>query len=154
MLDPEVIPDVETADGASEPAAALTVLDPDLALTDEMSASAWLQTLADAQRAILNSQQANRDLIGVVIQDNFNLKAENHKLRDRMLALERDLTELRRRDEARREAVEARLQAVEAAVNTLLDQLQRVQVRMRPPVTQPTKDPASHRGFWARLLGD
>lgn len=154
MLDPEVIPDVETADGASEPAAALTVLDPDLALTDEMSASAWLQTLADAQRAILNSQQANRDLIGVVIQDNFNLKAENHKLRDRMLALERDLTELRRRDEARREAVEARLQAVEAAVNTLLDQLQRVQVRMRPPATQPTKDPAGHRGFWARLLGD
>jgi uncharacterized protein YqcC (DUF446 family) len=152
--EPEIIQETQTDDTAVEPAAALSVVSPDPALTDEMSASAWLQTLADAQRAILNSQQANRDLIGVVIQDNFNLKAENHKLRDRMLALERDLTELRRRDEARREAVEARLQAVEAAVNTLLDQLQRVQVRMRPSTTQPGKDPASHKGFWARLLGD
>lgn len=139
---------------AAEPAAALSLVDPDVVLTEEMSASAWLQTLADAQRAILNSQQANRDLIGVVIQDNFNLKAENHKLRDRMLALERDLTELRRRDEARRESVEARLQAVEAAVNTLLDQLQRLQGRMRPPSASSSKDTASHKGFWARLLGD
>ncbi len=144
----------DVAENADEVHTAAALVIPEAALTDEMSASAWLQTLADAQRAILNSQQANRDLIGVVIQDNFNLKAENHKLRDRMLTLERDLTELRRRDEARREAVEARLQAVEAAVNTLLDQLQRLQVRLRPATSQPAREPSGHKGFWSRLLGD
>ncbi len=154
MSEPEIAPDADRADAAVESSSAASLVVADTALTDEMSASAWLQTLADAQRAILNSQQANRDLIGVVIQDNFNLKAENQKLRDRMLVLERDLTELRRRDEARREAVEARLQAVEAAVNTLLDQLQRLQVRVRPPTTQAAKEPTGHKGFWARLLGE
>lgn len=154
MSDLEAAHDADVAENADEAHTAAALVIPETALTDEMSASAWLQTLADAQRAILNSQQANRDLIGVVIQDNFNLKAENHKLRDRMLTLERDLTELRRRDEARREAVEARLQAVEAAVNTLLDQLQRLQVRLRPPNASPGKEPTGHKGFWARLLGD
>ncbi len=154
MSDLEVTLPAGAADDPGEPPAALSLVMPDMAVTDEMTASAWLQTLADAQRAILNSQQANRDLIGVIIQDNFNLKAENHKLRDRMLALERDLTELRRRDEARREAVEARLQAVEAAVNTLLDQLQRLQARMRPGAVQPNKASTGQKGFWARLLGD
>lgn len=172
MSEPETAADAVTAHDAVEPPppqaaadavfaerkfeqplqAALVVSD--TTLSEEKSAAAWLQTLADAQHAILNSQQANRDLIGVVIQDNFNLKAENNKLRDRMLALERDLTELRRRDEARREAVEARLQAVEAAVNTLLDQLQRLQVRVRPTTTQAAREPAAHKGFWARLLGE
>jgi hypothetical protein len=43
--------------------------------------------------------------MGVVIQDNFNLKEENNRLRERMLELERQLGELRREDVARREAM-------------------------------------------------
>jgi DNA-binding protein H-NS len=48
-----------------------------------------------------------------VLQDNFNLKEENAKLRDRMLELERDLVELRRHDEARRTDIEGRLRRLE-----------------------------------------
>lgn len=119
-----------------------------------LAVAASLRSLADAQRAILNGQQATRDLIGVVVQDNFNLKTENQRLRDRMLSLERDLTELRRRDEARRESNEARLQAVEAAVNTLLEQVQRLQAQVRAlTAPRPAADQRS-RGFLARLLGE
>ena len=62
---------------------------------------------------LLGSQQANRDLLKVVLQDNFTLKEENTKLRDRMLELERDLAEMRRLDAARREEVENRLRKME-----------------------------------------
>ncbi|MGC9332931.1 MAG: MerR family transcriptional regulator [Anaerolineae bacterium] len=72
-----------------------------------------LHTVADGQQLLLGSQHANRELLTVVLQDNFNLKEENAKLRDRMLELERDLTEMRRLDEARREALEIRLQHLE-----------------------------------------
>jgi hypothetical protein len=72
-----------------------------------------LHTVADGQQLLLGSQQANRELLTVVLQDNFTLKEENAKLRDRMLELERDLAELRRLDEARRETLEVRLQRLE-----------------------------------------
>jgi hypothetical protein len=72
-----------------------------------------LHTVADGQQILLGSQQANRDLLSVVVQDNFGLKEENAKLRDRMLDLERELAEIRRTDEARREAFETRLRQLE-----------------------------------------
>jgi DNA-binding transcriptional MerR regulator len=72
-----------------------------------------LHTVADGQQLLLGSQQANRDLLTVVLQDNFSLKEENAKLRDRMLELERDLAEMRRVDQGRRESLEARLQQLE-----------------------------------------
>jgi len=72
-----------------------------------------LHTVADGQQLLLGSQQANRELLTVVLQDNFSLKEENAKLRDRMLELERDLAEMRRVDQARRESLEARLQQIE-----------------------------------------
>ncbi|MGQ9627209.1 MAG: MerR family transcriptional regulator [Anaerolineae bacterium] len=72
-----------------------------------------LQTLSESQQAILNSQQANRDLLGVVIQDNFNLKEENARLRDRMLHLEQELAELKRKETERRETMEVRLRELE-----------------------------------------
>jgi DNA-binding transcriptional MerR regulator len=75
-----------------------------------------LHTVAEGQQLLLGSQQANRDLLTVVLQDNFNLKEENAGLRDRMLELERDLAELRRLDTTRREAMEARLLELEAQV--------------------------------------
>jgi DNA-binding transcriptional MerR regulator len=72
-----------------------------------------LHTVADGQQLLLGSQHANRELLTVVLQDNFNLKEENAKLRDRMLELERDLAEMRRLDEVRRETLEVRLQRLE-----------------------------------------
>jgi DNA-binding transcriptional MerR regulator len=72
-----------------------------------------LHTVAEGQQVLLGSQQANRDLLTVVLQDNFGLKEENAKLRDRMLELERNLAEMRRQDAARREALETRLQQLE-----------------------------------------
>jgi DNA-binding transcriptional MerR regulator len=72
-----------------------------------------LHTVAEGQQLLLGSQQASRDLLTVVLQDNFSLKEENAKLRDRMLELERDLVEMRRLDATRREMLEARLQKLE-----------------------------------------
>jgi len=72
-----------------------------------------LHTVADGQQLLLGSQQANRELLTVVLQDNFNLKQENAKLRDRMLELERDLISTRRREHSQRRNLEARLRRVE-----------------------------------------
>jgi len=77
-----------------------------------------LHTVADGQQLLLGSQQANRELMAVLLQDNFGLKEENAKLRDRMLELERDLAEMRRLDSARRENLEIRLQHIEEQVRS------------------------------------
>lgn len=97
-----------------------------------------LHTVADGQQLLLGSQQANRELLTVVLQDNFNLKEENAKLRDRMLELERDLVELRRHEGTRREGLEARLRRIE-------DQL-----RPRKPQVQPKNE---RSGCLSQLLG-
>ena len=70
-----------------------------------------LHNVADSQQAVLNSQAANRELLGVVLQDNFNLKEENTRLRERMLELERQIGQLRRDEESRRESLRAELEA-------------------------------------------
>ena len=79
-----------------------------------------LHNVADSQQAVLNSQAANRELLGVVLQDNFNLKEENTRLRDRMLELERQVSTIRRDEETRRESLrselETRMQDVQRAV--------------------------------------
>jgi DNA-binding transcriptional MerR regulator len=72
-----------------------------------------MHTVADGQQLLLGSQQANRELLTVVLQDNFTLKEENAKLRDRMLDLERELSEIRRLDATRRETLEARILQLE-----------------------------------------
>jgi DNA-binding transcriptional MerR regulator len=72
-----------------------------------------LHTVADGQHLLLSTQQANRDLLTVLLQDNFGLKEENVKLRNRMLELERDLSEIRRQENARRDALELRIQRLE-----------------------------------------
>lgn len=73
-----------------------------------------LHTVADGQQLLLGSQQANRDLLTVLVQDNFGLKEENAKLRDRMLELERDLSEIRRQAAAREKELDARVAQLEA----------------------------------------
>jgi DNA-binding transcriptional MerR regulator len=97
-----------------------------------------LHTVADGQQLLLGSQQANRELLTVVLQDNFTLKEENAKLRDRMLDLERDLAEVRRQDVARREAFEARLHQLET--------------RIRQPNPGPTPAQRSQRGGCLREI--
>ena len=88
-----------------------------------------LHTVADGQQLLLGSQQANRDMLTVVLQDNFGLKEENAKLRDRMLDLERELAEMRRVDTNRREALESRLQKME----------ERLQHQPPPPERKPSQ---------------
>jgi DNA-binding transcriptional MerR regulator len=70
-----------------------------------------LHNVADSQQAVLNSQAANRELLGVVLQDNFNLKEENTRLRERMLELERQVAQIRRDEETRRDSLRAELEA-------------------------------------------
>jgi DNA-binding transcriptional MerR regulator len=82
-----------------------------------------LSTIANSQQSVLNSQATVREMVGVVVQDNFNLKDENRKLRDRMLELERALAEYQRREETRKERMESRLRAMENMVAALQQQV-------------------------------
>jgi DNA-binding transcriptional MerR regulator len=81
-----------------------------------------LATLSDSQKSILNSQAANRELLGVLLQDNFNLKDENNRLRDRILEVEREVAQNRQEDEWRREALRQELDAKITAATQLATQ--------------------------------
>jgi hypothetical protein len=105
-----------------------------------------LHTVADGQQMLLGSQQANRDLLTVVLQDNFSLKEENTKLRDRMLELERDLAEIRRLDTTRRETLDARLSQLETQVHQ-----QRSQVKQPQPKTP--KEASKRPGCLSQIFG-
>jgi DNA-binding transcriptional MerR regulator len=109
-----------------------------------------LHTVANGQQMLLGSQQANRDLLTVVLQDNFSLKEENAKLRDRMLELERDLAEIRRLDSARRDTLDARLQQLEARLRQPNPQAQPAKKQSkRPKQTQP----GERKGCLAQIFG-
>jgi len=82
-----------------------------------------LSTIANSQQSVLNSQATVREMVGVVVQDNFNLKDENRKLRDRMLELERAFAEYQRREETRKERLESRLRALENLAGALQQQV-------------------------------
>jgi regulator of replication initiation timing len=75
---------------------------------------------------MLNNQTSMREIVGVVVQDNFNLKGENRKLRERMLELERTLAEYQRREETRKERLESRLRALEGTVGGLQHQIAQI----------------------------
>jgi DNA-binding transcriptional MerR regulator len=72
-----------------------------------------LRAMIENQQAIQNSLQVNRNLQGVIIQDNFNLKEENIKLRERMQRVEQELEELRKKDVDHRLTLEQRLAELE-----------------------------------------
>jgi DNA-binding transcriptional MerR regulator len=100
------------SDAKSGSAGTLVAADAALPLAPAMNFLAdTLHNVADSQQAVLNSQAANRELLGVVLQDNFNLKEENSRMRERMLELERQITQLRRDEEARRETMRGELEA-------------------------------------------
>jgi DNA-binding transcriptional MerR regulator len=113
-----------------------------------------VQAVAENQQIILNSQQASRDMLGVMIQDNLNLKGENTSLRERMLDLERELAEQRRRHTDYRERMETRVRVLEDAVGTLMANNQNTP---SPPqqqtARQPERDERERRSFWQRLIG-
>lgn len=73
-----------------------------------------MERVVESQQVVLSSQQANRDLLGIVIQDNFNLKEENSRIRERMLQLERDVSELKRLEGSLRGELLDRLNEMEA----------------------------------------
>lgn len=129
-----------------------------------------VKSLTDTQQIILNSQIASRDLMGVMIQDNLNLKSENADLRERMLELEREANEQRRYLADYRERMETRTRVLEDAVSKLMaSQSQRPQPppqQQQQPYGQPQQPypqqyqqpyPASpqqeRRSFWSRLIG-
>lgn len=102
-----------------------------------------IHSVVDGQQLLLNSQQANRDLMSMAVQDNFNLKEENARLRERMMRMEQELSENRRRDEARREMLDRRIERLEDMAYRL-DALE----------SSPEEDsPQPKRGWLARLFG-
>lgn len=112
---------VEQKPGKSDGPVSLVAADAGLPIAPAMTFLAdTLHNVAESQQAVLNSQATNRELLGVVLQDNFNLKEENVRLRERMLELERQISQIRRDEEARREALradfEARVQDVQRMV--------------------------------------
>jgi DNA-binding transcriptional MerR regulator len=72
-----------------------------------------LRVMIENQQTVQNSLQVNRNLLGVIIQDNFNLKEENAKLRERMQKLEQELGEMKKRDQDYRLTVEQRMMRLE-----------------------------------------
>jgi DNA-binding transcriptional MerR regulator len=96
---------------------ALTTTSPDGTLSNPNAAfvllTDTLRAMIENQQTIQNSLQVNRNLQGVIIQDNFNLKEENMKLRDRMLKMEQELSDLRKRDSDHRLLLEQRLARLE-----------------------------------------
>ena len=81
-----------------------------------------LSTIANSQQSVLNGQTTVREIISVMVQDNFNLKDENRKLRDRLLELERVFAEYQRREETRKERLEGRVRALEQTMMALQQQ--------------------------------
>ena len=125
-----------------------------------------IQSITDNQQIILNSQQASRDLMGVMIQDNLNLKSDASSLRERMLELERELAEQRRRQSDYRERMETRVRVLEDAVARLMAGQVAPQAAPpagRAPMTypyqpqtpqqQPSQPQPERRSFWSRLIG-
>ncbi|GAP62284.1 hypothetical protein ARMA_0707 [Ardenticatena maritima] len=87
-----------------------------LARTTTPDDEAWQQVLAHVQEThhtLLNTQLANRDLLAVIVQDNFALKEENARLRRRMQALEEELSRLKESDWNHRLSLEERLALLE-----------------------------------------
>ena len=127
-----------------------------------------VKNLTDTQQIILNSQIASRDLMGVMIQDNLNLKGENSDLRERMLELEREINEQHRYLADYRERMETRVRVLEDAVSKLMASQrspQQTQQYSQPPQQQYGPPPQANqqpysgqqqqerRSFWSRLIG-
>lgn len=95
-----------------------------------------LDLLADSQQMLLSGQHTERQLLGVLLQDNFNLKEENSRLRERMLEAERKLYELKREIDGERTVERERMRLMEASLFELqrrLDSMSNQMVTRTPP---------------------
>lgn len=104
-----------------------------------------LYSLSDSQQIILSSQQTSRQLLGVLLQDNFNLKEENTKLRERMLETERKLFELKRDLDEGQARERERMRQMEQYLFDLqrrLDGLASSPTRRAPAPSPPAPAPA------------
>jgi len=90
-----------------------------------------LSTIANSQQSVLSGQSTVRDIVNVMVQDNFNLKDENRKLRDRVLELERVFAEYQRREETRKERLEGRMRGLEQTVMALQQQTAQIVQALR-----------------------
>ena len=115
-----------------------------------------LSSLSGSQQMIITGQQSERELLGVVLQDNFNLKEENKKLRERMVETERRIFEMNREIEKARTQERERMRQMEAYLFQLQRQMDdlvrrspaqpaapaRVTVSPQPAAPAPTPKPA------------
>jgi DNA-binding transcriptional MerR regulator len=113
-----------------------------------------LTTLSDTQQSILNSQAANRELLGVLIQDNFNLKEENNRLRERILDVERTVAQSRQDDEWRREAVRQELDGKIGAVQQMATEAIVAAQSVEMPEIKTIKGKAGCLGAMLGMSGD
>ena len=95
-----------------------------------------LSSLSDSQKIILGGQQTARQLLGVLLQDNFNLKEENVRLRERMVDTERRVFEMKRELDANRSAERERMRQMEAHLFDLQRRLDAI-AQQRALVQQP-----------------
>ena len=109
-----------------------------------------LTTLSESQQSILNSQAANRELMGVLIQDNFNLKEENNRLRERVLDVERNLAQARQENDWQRESVRQELDSKITSVQQLATEAMKVAHETPVPDIKAVK---SKPGCLGALLG-
>lgn len=83
---------------------------------DEETLEHLLAHVQETHHMLLNTQLANRDLLAVIVQDNFALKEENARLRRRMQALEEELSRLKESDWNHRLSLEERLALLERQI--------------------------------------
>ena len=113
-----------------------------------------LTTLSDTQQSILNSQAANRELLGVLIQDNFNLKEENNRLRERILDIERTVAQGRQDDEWRRESVRQELDSKIGAAQQMAAEAISTAQSVQMPEIKTIKGKAGCLGALFGMSGD
>lgn len=135
-----------------------------LASTEATTALAQaLHHVGEGQQVILAQQQTLRQLVGVLLQDNLQLKEENGRLRERMLETERRLFELQRELAAGQAQARERMRQLEASLFDVQRQLDGLAPAVRrmaepsPPVAaspqpvEPTPPAPSRPGWWQRL---
>ena len=96
-----------------------------------------LTSLSGSQQMLITGQQTERELLGVLLQDNFNLKEENKKLRERMVETERRIFEMKREMERNRKDEQERMRQMEAYLFQLQRQMDDLVRRQAPPPVAP-----------------
>lgn len=109
-----------------------------------------LSNIEENQKSLLNSQAANRELLGVIIQDNFNLKEENSRLRERILELERSIAKINHQIVDQQNALRQEMDTKIAAVQKLATEaLVEAKATAAPEIQAVSTEP----GCLGRMLG-